>query len=247
MIKGIGFTHETFKFPSGEMHVKVVEIDKNEVGVDFKFEKTEEIIELMLLVNALRHIKAVLKYINVPFLPFARQDRIAVEGECFSLEVICDVLNSFNCQINVEDLHSHVANALLKNCNETKQEYLVFNTECTLKRHYLISPDGGALKKVYQSANSYTIGVVECSKQRNVKTGEITGTKIYYDDFNGEDCIILDDICDGGRTFIEIAKVLKQKNCGKVILYVTHGLFTKGLGVFDGLIDEIYTSKGRVK
>ena len=61
---------------------------------------------------------------------------------------------------------------------------------------------------------------------------------------------IVDDICDGGRTFIEIAKYLKEADSidsSRIHLMVTHGFFTKGLGVFDGLIDHIYTRKGKIK
>ena len=37
------------------------------------------------------------------------------------------------------------------------------------------------------------------------------------------------------------------KEAGKIVLMVTHGFFTKGLKVFDGLIDEIYTRKGKIE
>jgi ribose-phosphate pyrophosphokinase len=50
---------------------------------------------------------------------------------------------------------------------------------------------------------------------------------------------MVDDICDGGRTFIELAKELRGMGAEKVHLYVTHGFFTKGLSVFDGIIDVV--------
>lgn len=82
-------------------------------------------------------------------------------------------------------------------------------------------------------------------KKRNVKTGEITETTVHIDDLNGKDCYIVDDICDGGRTFIEIAKVLRRKNSGKIILMVSHGFFTKGKSVILKHIDSIFTQSGR--
>jgi Phosphoribosylpyrophosphate synthetase len=81
------------------------------------------------------------------------------------------------------------------------------------KDFFLVSPDGGALKKIYKLAEKVDcLGVIECSKNRNIKTGEITTTKVYTDgrSVDGKDCYIVDDICDGGRTFIEIAKELKS-------------------------------------
>ena len=114
---------------------------------------------------------------------------------------------------------------------------------------YLLSPYGGALKKIYKlAAICKPIGVVECSKIRNVSSGEIIGVNVPFHMGVATNFVIVDDICDGGRTFTEIAKVLKTKNPdNKVILMVTHCFFTKGLEVFDGLIDEIYTRKGKVK
>jgi ribose-phosphate pyrophosphokinase len=52
--------------------------------------------------------------------------------------------------------------------------------------------------------------------------------------------VIADDICDGGRTFIELAKELRGMGAQIVHLYVTHGFFTKGRDVFAGIIDNAY-------
>ena len=93
----------------------------------------------------------------------------------------------------------------------------------------LISPDGGALKKIYK-VSEYLGGVevVECSKSRDVKTGKLSGFKVYSDDLEGKDCLIVDDICDGGGTFIGLAEELKNKNAGNLYLAVSHGIFNKG-------------------
>jgi ribose-phosphate pyrophosphokinase len=75
-------------------------------------------------------------------------------------------------------------------------------------------------------------------------TGNITATKVDSNTstFVGSNkrFLIVDDICDGGRTFTELAKVLKKWTDMPVDLYVTHGIFSKGMSVFDGLIDNIY-------
>jgi ribose-phosphate pyrophosphokinase len=106
----------------------------------------------------------------------------------------------------------------------------------------LISPDGGALKKIYKVSEFLGgIEVVECSKSRDVKTGKLSGFKVYADDLEGKDCLIVDDICDGGGTFIGLADELKKKNAGKLYLAVSHGIFNKG---FESLtvFDKIFTT-----
>ena len=53
--------------------------------------------------------------------------------------------------------------------------------------------------------------------------------------------IIIDDICDGARTFINIAKAIreKQKDC-ELYLIVTHGIFSAGFGELSQYFDGIY-------
>ncbi len=58
----------------------------------------------------------------------------------------------------------------------------------------------------------------------------------------GKYCVIVDDICDGGRTFIELAKTLKEGGAQRVVLYVTHGIFSKGIYPLEKYIDEVYTT-----
>lgn len=257
MFHTIGFEYEKFKFPAGEQHVRLKNFSTGsrvsiiwEPSTNISTDISEEIIELLLLANAVKHASLKLEYLNIKYLPFGRQDRIAIKGECFSLEVMADLINSIGASVvTLVDPHSDVAPALIKNSVVESQDQVFENLFLDKEDFYLISPDGGALKKIYKLASKVNCcsDVVECSKLRNVTTGEITGVRVNYGDLGGKDCYIIDDICDGGRTFLEVAKELRQKNCGKVILCVTHGLFTKGLSVFDGIIDEIYTYEGKIK
>jgi ribose-phosphate pyrophosphokinase len=262
-------TYTKFNFPAGEMHIQLVGpwIEDGGINdVEWTFEKNEDIIELLLYCNAMKEHNIQLGKLTIPYVPFGRQDRVSVPGESFSLRMFCELVNNLNAEsVEVWDPHSDVIPALINRCSVVTQasifapiintrysEWVVFAQEAV--PYFIISPDGGALKKIYKLTPhlNHCQGVIECSKLRNVKTGEITETKVHAGDFEAslEDskCIIVDDICDGGRTFIEISKVLKTKyRVNSVILCVTHGLFTKGLDVFDGIIDEIFTRNGRVK
>lgn len=251
MIQGHNFNYDVFCFPCGEMQVKIKDfmfIERTHLGIRFHFEKNEEIIQLLLLVNAIEEAGLTLDFLELSYVPFSRQDRVVYKGEAFALKVFANIINSLNIKVvYIDDPHSDVATALIKNCVVRTQVDIFEGYLKELGEFYLISPDGGSLKKIYKISEKVDcIDVIECSKKRNLKTGEITETKVYHDDFKGKDCVIVDDICDGGRTFIEIAKVLKAKNARKVVLMVTHGFFTKGMEVFDGLIDEIYTKEGRI-
>ena len=109
----------------------------------------------------------------------------------------------------------------------------------------LVSPDAGASKKIYKLAEQigYKGDVITCSKDRDID-GKLTmvNVPIAFDAFTSKkaDFIIIDDICDGGATFINIAKNLKNRVKGKIYLIVTHGIFSKSFGELSQYFDNIY-------
>lgn len=248
----IGLSFEKVIFSNNEILIKL-NFDPHQdvpVLVEFVYESNDEIFELQLLVDLLRSSGISEIMLEMCYIPYSRQDRKTDIKESFSLKTFCNVINSMGfSSITVKDPHSDVSLALLDNVIPSYQHEIFSQDIGYMDNPILVSPDGGALKKIYDVAKKSGVSqVIECSKKRNTVTGEITETKIYCDeDIEGRTCIIVDDICEGGRTFIEIAKLLKERKVGKIVLMVTHGFFSKGLGVFDELIDEIYTSKGQVK
>jgi ribose-phosphate pyrophosphokinase len=229
------------------------------IHLDWIFQKNSDILELLLFCNAVHEAGMHIGELTIPYVPFGRQDRVAVHGECFSLKVFAELINSVNAaKVNIYDPHSDVTPALIKDCHVIHQHEIfdpLLNAHFDNDNYFLVCPDGGALKKIYKLLPGLNMcdGVLECSKVRDVKTGEIINTKINVAanvaaDLIGSTCVIVDDICDGGRTFIEIARILKQSyDVKRVALCVTHGFFTKGMDVFEGLIDDIFTRTGRIK
>ena len=58
-----------------------------------------------------------------------------------------------------------------------------------------------------------------------------------------KDILIVDDICDGGATFIELAKIIKPMNPGSMTLFVTHGIFRNGTDcLFEAGFDRVITT-----
>lgn len=246
---------DVFGFPCGERHVRLrfdPSDDRNTpMDIHWNFENdSDNVMELLLIADAIKRAGYTIGTLRIPYFPYSRQDRVAVPGEPLSVAVMANLVNGLNAQcVEIMDPHSDVTPALLHRCRVIEQ-HEIFGP---LLREYfppvvLICPDSGALKKIRKLEQvCKPVKVVECSKVRNVQTGEITGTLVNETDLHGLPCVIVDDICDGGRTFTEIATILKKINAGEITLMITHGFFTKGLGVFDGLIDHIYTRKGQVK
>ena len=255
-------SHSTFKFPVGEMQVSVGDLAMTGVNINFTFEKNEDIIELLLFCDAAKRQGYKLSRLTIPYVPFSRQDRCNNPGEAFSLKVFCDLINGLQFDtVIIQDPHSDVTPALLNNCIVMNQWDLLAPLIRQFVRtpFYLVAPDAGALKKTHKLAQTLItpdphgfLGVIESSKHRDTKTGNITGTVVHASSLIsfalGPDqnkspitYVIADDIIDGGRTFIELAKELRGMGACIVHLYATHGFFTKGKGVFTGIIDEVHT------
>jgi ribose-phosphate pyrophosphokinase len=234
---------QSFTFSGGEPHIKIApDFDANKkVTITHRLNSFNDLGLLCVTVDALRRMDVKIIDLFIPYFPAARQDRVMIPGEPLSVKVYADIINAMQLnKVYVFDAHSEVTPALLNNStvipNYTFIKAVLENIGNDVK---LISPDGGALKKIYKVSEFLGgVEVVECSKSRDVKTGKLSGFKVYEDDLQGMDCLIVDDICDGGGTFVGLAEELKKKNAGKLYLAVSHGIFNKGfevLNCFDGI------------
>jgi len=238
---------QSFTFSGGEPHIKInpnFDIEQS-VVVTHRLNSFNDLGLLCLAVDALKRIDAKISNLVIPYFPSARQDRVMVKGEPLSVKVYADIINNLGFKkIIVLDVHSEVTPALIHNCiaisNHNFIKQVINKIGIKIK---LISPDAGALKKIYKVSTFLGgIDVVECSKNRDVKTGNLTGFKVYADDLGGQDCLIVDDICDGGGTFIGLADELKKKNAGRLYLAVTHGIFSKGFDELESSFTHIFTT-----
>lgn len=244
---GMNIPFERFTFSGGEIQVKIKEGSLSKwadvVLVHAHLTSSEELFALALITDAIRRTSqdASIRLI-CPYLPYARQDRVCAPGESLSLKVCCDFINSLNFStIEVWDVHSDVALALLNRVHNLPQSTKACGISFD-ENHVLVAPDAGSLKKISDLAKITGKHLVRADKVRDVNNGAITQTIVYSEHIGKRNFLIVDDICDGGRTFIELAKVLRPLTDGKIYLYVTHGIFSKGLSPFYGLIDHIYTA-----
>ncbi len=246
-VEGPRIAFDAFTFHGGEPHIKIHEaIDaEDEVMITARLKSFNDVGFLCISVDALRRmgVKKIQAYI--PYFPAARQDRVMIPGEPLSVKVYADIINVLSLdQVYVFDAHSEVTPAVLNNCTVIANHQFIKDVLSDIDEDcLLISPDGGALKKIYKVA-TYLGGkeVIECSKSRNVATGALSGFKVYADDLQGKSCLIVDDICDGGGTFLGLAEALKAKNAGKIYLAISHGIFSKGTALFKPHFEKIYTT-----
>jgi ribose-phosphate pyrophosphokinase len=249
---GEEINYSGFIFNGGEPHIKLdlEDMRPSNIMITTRITCSDDLIILMLAAEVLRQSGLVEDlYLTLPYFPGARQDRRMVEGEPFTIKVYADLINSMMLdEVVILDPHSDVTGALVNNVtilsNVEFVRQALADIEGEVDEHFttIVSPDAGAAKKVIKLAQELGIEqVVKCDKDRDVKNGNIKSFNVYAESIKGP-CLIVDDICDGGGTFIGLAKALKEKGASKVYLAVTHGIFSKGFKELNQDLDGIYTT-----
>jgi ribose-phosphate pyrophosphokinase len=248
------------RFPDGQQSITLDMVDadlpnKITVSITSRFNSFKDL-EIIIAANqALREFSYVENVkLNVPYFLGARSDRKFEAGTSNYLKtVICPIINAQNfSRVTVLDPHSDVLEACLNNYHKHNNHRLVKdaltkidNKDGAQSRICLVSPDAGAYKKIFDVAKEFNIdNIVTASKVRDIKTGKILRTEIPTLDQHADlKYVIIDDICDGGRTFIELAKAIKgSRPSAKVYLVVTHGIFSAGFKELSQYFEGIYTT-----
>jgi ribose-phosphate pyrophosphokinase len=236
-------TSENVKFvlyPDNQPHVI---IDTNsisegdEVKVVCSIIDAQKLIHLVQCSNALDNMFVKKKVLVVPYLMGARFDRVMQPGDSLDLKIVADLINYCGFEkVYLLDAHSDASKLLIKNSVNIDNFELV--SRYKKPNSVLICPDAGAVKKVatYLKWNKKIVDVVYCTKFRNLSTGELTIEVLHPEKCLFSDCVIIDDLCDGGGTFMGIASQIQPLS---LTLIVTHGIFSKGTKLFEGVFDEI--------
>lgn len=236
---------ETTIFPDGTS--QVWKIDDSDVDFDpnveeptilWQFENESELMHVLQLSTLVqKHFNTETVALHAPYLPYGRQDKDINNKASFALNVFKDILYHNNItRIETFDPHSDTAMVYESIAVKHFHVHLLNKSE----HDVICYPDKGAANRY----KSYGLPVVYCEKIRDQLTGNILGLKVNGDtDLTNKRVLIIDDICDGGMTFIKVAEALKPFNPKQVDLAVSHGLFSKGKAcLYDAGITNIYTT-----
>ena len=246
---------ECFTFPAGEAHVRAPVLDAPPVGaqnilIRALLKNSHDVMFLLMATDALRRAYPFLPIdLDMPYVPYARQDRVANPGEALGVKVFAELINAQNYRsVRIEDPHSDVAPALLNRVTVVDASAYVAKV---LKQPEfaagvtLIAPDAGARKRVLSIAQKLGIEDVGfADKKRNTVSGKLDGFKFPVDIPRNQPALVVDDICDGGGTFVGLASAAQETVLGgmDLYLYVTHGIFSKGLEPIAEAYERVYTA-----
>jgi ribose-phosphate pyrophosphokinase len=216
---------------------------KGNIHIKWDFESEGEIFQIYQLLHLLPKMGVTLE---CPYLPYARQDKDVSNDSCFALTTFCHMFEF------IEELITFDAH----NPSFFEDESIKFkftnilptdNVKAIIAEHSInaiVFPDKGAETRYGGLVNlpSYF-----ASKVRDQLTGNITGLSMESMPPDGSCVLVFDDLIDGGKSFTEVAKLLLPLNPTKLILYISHGIFSKGKNIiFDAGYNYIYTKEGPV-
>lgn len=214
------------KYPDGTSYVNNTE--KHQIL--FRLNSYEDLWHLNQYVDAFHSEQngKVIPEIYIPNLIDAQADRRFNQGESFGLKLVCKFLNSLNATYKIFHPHNtEVVEALLDRVQVIDNSRYITEVlkQINSEDLVLLSPDAGMFKPLMKLCDKikWEGQTYSASKARKYENGE---SKLIQEvdkkDFEGRDILIVDDICVNGGTFIGLAKILKEKNCGKLYLAVSH-------------------------
>ncbi len=239
----IGYT--PFIFPDGQRHTTLeADVAWSEVVITTSLCSADDLFDLLLVNDILRHNHNAV-HLQVEYLLGGRMDRRINDRQPATLEVVTEIINTARFKsVSVLDPHSSASLDFIAESEVPRYAMIEFRealNDFQPEDTVIVQPDKGARARVLMMAQGLGFMVTSCSKERDPVTGKLSRFKVNNPgDVYGKRCLIVDDICDGGATFVALARKLREAGAIEVSLFVTHGIFSKGKDL-EG-IDAIYTT-----
>lgn len=229
---GIEKVNLTYKiFPDGESYVKVEGVEKEDLIMlvhSLSPPQDRNLFVLLQMLSVLNDIGTKEIVLVVPYLAYARQDKMFLPGEAISSKVVSKVLNSFYFKkILVVEPHSKESISFFGEKAESvsaTNSVLYFIKEVLRKNYVVVAPDEGRLNRVIEISKLLGSDYGWLIKSRDRYSGKVE-SKIGKTISNTSEVLLFDDIVSTGGTISEAAKILKKEGIKNIDLICVHGLF----------------------
>ena len=189
---------------------------------------TENLFELLLLIDAARRASARKIIAVIPYFGFARQDRKDKPRVAIGAKLVANMLMAAGVdRIMTMDLHADQIQGFFEvPVDHLFASTLFFNEIDNLNRDNLVvaAPDAGGAKRANSYAKNLNCGLVLCHKNRK-KANEIAEMTV-IGDVAGKDVVIIDDMCDTAGTLTTAADLLIEKGAKSVRAFTTHAVLS---------------------
>lgn len=213
---------EVFQFPGGEYDLKNVYESEWSGGTwvaDVRGADPADLVAAGLLGNAKDWSHGFT--LMLPYLPAARADR----GRPCGAQVYANLVNALGADLVITiDPHSAMMPKEVKNLRVVDTWSLIESALHGQKIDTVIAPDKGAVERASKVADKLDVPLIVARKERDFETGKLLSYDIPKLDPTKQH-LVVDDICDGGGTFILLAQAAGVPK-SQLNLWVTHGIFS---------------------
>ncbi|MBN4083643.1 ribose-phosphate pyrophosphokinase [Mycoplasma sp. CSL10137] len=196
----------------------------------------ENVIELLLFIDALKRASAKSINIILSYYGYARQDRKASGRQPIGAKLMADLLQTAGAtKITCVDLHNPSIQGFFDiPVDDLKGQYPIAIALKDMKEKFtVVSPDHGGTVRARKLAEliADTVQICIIDKRRtDVNKTEVMGI---LGNIENKNAVIIDDIIDTGGTILKAVDTLKENGAKKVVVAATHGIFTKGFEMFE--------------
>lgn len=253
--KGAFIPLQVGHYPAGEPYIK--NVPQNVDAIILRPLSMDVFMAGLFLVHALTLRQGAVDLV-LPYVPGLRQDRLLQDetsDQLFTALSVAKILDQIEAK-SIRILDPHSSFVQWKNIGVTTK---VFQAPFILGRYWdkgvqmmfeknyagVIAPDKGSVERAKLVADYLEIGrIFCCEKKRDPSTGKLIGFEVEDPGWYGNrPYLVVDDICDGGGTFLGIADEYQRLGyINKLDLLVSHGIFSKGTGELLSKYGTIYTS-----
>jgi len=218
------------RFPDGEVRLQILE---NVRGADvFVIQPTcrpvnENLMELLIILDALRRASAYRITAVMPYYGYARQDRKDRPRVPISAKLVADLLTSAGAnRVLALDLHA----GQIQGYFDIPVDHLYatpvtvgYFRKLRLKNLVVVSPDPGGVERARAFAKRLKVPLAIIDKRR--EDADVVEMFNVIGEVAGRTCLIVDDMIDTGGTLAKGAYALKEKGAERVFACCTHGVF----------------------
>ena len=192
--------------------------------VQSTFAPAENLMEMLLMIDAARRASAYKVIAVIPYYGYARQDRKDKPRVAIGSKLIANMLVAAGAdRVITMDLHAPQIQGYFDIPVDHLDSHAVFIPyieSLKLENLTFAAPDVGATNRIREIASYFNAEMVICDKHRK-RANEIA-SMVVIGDVTGKDVLIIDDICDTGGTLAKSAGLLKEKGARSVRALITH-------------------------
>ena len=219
------------RFADGEIYIEINEnIRGNSVFViqSTSNPANDNLMELLLCIDALRRSSAKNITAVIPYYGYARQDRKVVPRTSISAKVVANLItNAGASRVVTVDLHAGQIQGFFEKPVDhlyASSIFVPFLKSLNIDNLTIASPDMGGSKRAYAYSKFLDSDVVICYKQRS--KGNIITHMELIGDVTGKNVVLIDDMVDTAGTLTKAADLMIEKGAESVIAICTHALLS---------------------